>query len=68
MSLHGGGDASPKGLSKEAGSATQRTGVKRDRLPDPKYNDVLVQRFVNSVMWDGKKSTGEDDSCTGPST
>jgi small subunit ribosomal protein S7 len=25
-------------------------------LPDPKYNDVLVQRFVNSVMWDGKKS------------
>jgi small subunit ribosomal protein S7 len=29
---------------------------KRERLPDPKYNDVLVQRFVNSVMWDGKKS------------
>ena len=29
---------------------------KRERLADPKYNDVLVQRFVNSVMWDGKKS------------
>lgn len=29
---------------------------KRERLPDPKYNDVLIQRFVNSVMWDGKKS------------
>ncbi len=29
---------------------------KRERLPDPKYNDVLVQRFVNNVMWDGKKS------------
>ena len=29
---------------------------KRERQPDPKYNDVLVQRFVNSVMWDGKKS------------
>ena len=29
---------------------------KRERLPDPKYNDVLLQRFVNSVMWDGKKS------------
>ncbi len=29
---------------------------KRERLPDPKYNDVLVQRFINSVMWDGKKS------------
>ena len=30
---------------------------KRERIPDPKYNDVLVQRFVNCVMWDGKKST-----------
>ena len=29
---------------------------KRERLPDPKYNDVLIQRFINSVMWDGKKS------------
>ena len=29
---------------------------KRERMPDPKYNDVLVQRFVNNVMWDGKKS------------
>ena len=29
---------------------------KRERLPDPKYNDVLVQRFINYVMWDGKKS------------
>ena len=25
-------------------------------MPDPKFNDVLVQRFVNNVMWDGKKS------------
>ena len=32
---------------------------KRERLPDPKYNDVLVQRFVNSVMWDGKKSLAQ---------
>lgn len=30
---------------------------KRDRLPDPKYNDLLVQRLVNCVMLDGKKST-----------
>ena len=29
---------------------------KRERLPDPKYNDILIQRFINSVMWDGKKS------------
>lgn len=24
--------------------------------PDPKYNDKLVTRFVNSLMWQGKKS------------
>jgi len=24
--------------------------------PDPKYNDKLVARFVNSLMWQGKKS------------
>ena len=25
-------------------------------LPDPKFNDQLVTRFVNMLMWDGKKS------------
>lgn len=25
--------------------------------PDSKYNDKLVTRFVNNLMWDGKKST-----------
>ncbi len=29
---------------------------KRLILPDPKYNDVRVTRFVNDMMWDGKKS------------
>ena len=29
---------------------------KRLILPDPKFNDVLVTRFVNSLMFDGKKS------------
>lgn len=24
--------------------------------PDPKYNDKLVTRFVNNLMWQGKKS------------
>ena len=24
--------------------------------PDPKFNDVLVARFINSIMYDGKKS------------
>jgi len=30
---------------------------KRILLPDPKFNDVLVTRFVNDLMIDGKKST-----------
>lgn len=25
-------------------------------LPDPRFNDQLVTRFVNMLMWDGKKS------------
>lgn len=29
---------------------------KRILLPDPKFNDVLVTRFVNNLMYDGKKS------------
>lgn len=30
---------------------------KRTLLPDPKFNDQLVTRFVNNLMMDGKKST-----------
>ena len=30
---------------------------KRVILPDPKFNDVLVTRFVNDMMVDGKKTT-----------
>ncbi len=30
---------------------------KRLLLPDPKFNDLLVTRFVNDLMVDGKKST-----------
>ena len=29
---------------------------KRALLPDPKFNDQLVTRFVNNLMFDGKKS------------
>lgn len=32
------------------------TPKKRILLPDPKFGDVLVTRFVNSLMLDGKKS------------
>jgi small subunit ribosomal protein S7 len=32
---------------------------KRDVLPDPKYHSKLVAKFVNGIMWEGKKSTAE---------
>jgi small subunit ribosomal protein S7 len=28
--------------------------------PDPRFNDKLVTRFVNNLMWGGKKSTAYD--------
>ncbi|MDA9893687.1 MAG: 30S ribosomal protein S7 [Flavobacteriaceae bacterium] len=35
----------------------KKQAKKRPLLPDPKFNDQLVTRFVNNLMWDGKKST-----------
>ena len=32
---------------------------KRDILPDPKFGDTVVTKFMNSVMYDGKKSVAE---------
>ena len=34
----------------------KRAAKKRPLLPDPRFNDQLVTRFVNNLMWDGKKS------------
>jgi small subunit ribosomal protein S7 len=33
--------------------------AKREVAPDPVYNSTLVTKFVNSLMWDGKKSTAQ---------
>ena len=35
----------------------KKQAKKRPLLPDPRFNDQLVTRFVNNLMWDGKKST-----------
>ncbi len=32
---------------------------RRDILPDPKYHDRMVTKFVNAMMYDGKKSLAE---------
>ena len=31
----------------------------REVLPDPVYNSTLAEKFVNSMMWDGKKNTAQ---------
>ena len=35
----------------------KKQSKKRDLIPDPKFNDQLVTRFVNYLMQQGKKST-----------
>jgi small subunit ribosomal protein S7 len=37
----------------------RRVIVKRDVMPDPKYNSKLIAKFVNGLMLDGKKSIAE---------
>lgn len=32
---------------------------KRDIIPDPKFHDVVVAKFINNLMEDGKKSVAE---------
>jgi small subunit ribosomal protein S7 len=34
----------------------KKQSKKRDLIPDPKFNDQLVTRFVNNLMLQGKKS------------
>ncbi len=37
----------------------RRAAEKRDVLPDPKYGDIVLTRFMNGLMKDGKKSVAE---------
>jgi small subunit ribosomal protein S7 len=39
--------------------ARRRRPEKRVILPDPKFGDVVLSKFMNSVMLDGKKSLAE---------
>ena len=39
--------------------ARRRRPDKREILPDPQYGDVVLSKFMNSVMLDGKKSVAE---------
>jgi small subunit ribosomal protein S7 len=37
----------------------RRVAGKREVLPDPIYNSVMVTKFINGLMWEGKKSIAE---------
>lgn len=39
--------------------ARRRVAKKREVLGDPVYGDTLVTKFINSLMYDGKKSVAE---------
>src|SRR5579862_7630268 len=37
----------------------RRAAVKREVLPDPKFGDLVVTKFMNCLMYEGKKSVAE---------
>ncbi|MDI3472084.1 MAG: small subunit ribosomal protein [Thermotogaceae bacterium] len=37
----------------------RRRAERRPVQPDPLYNDTLVSKFINMIMWDGKKSKAQ---------
>ena len=39
--------------------ARRRRPEKREILPDPQFGDIILSKFMNSVMLDGKKSVAE---------
>ncbi|MBC7495641.1 MAG: 30S ribosomal protein S7 [Sphingomonadaceae bacterium] len=39
--------------------ARRRRPEKREILPDPRFGDLILSKFMNLVMYEGKKSTAE---------
>ncbi len=37
----------------------RKAAEKRERIPDPKYGDLVISQFIGSLMQRGKKSTAE---------
>ena len=37
----------------------KRKAPNRKIYPDPKYGSVIISKFINSIMYDGKRSTAE---------
>src|SRR5262245_59436662 len=39
--------------------AHKRTASQSSLKPDPRYNSTLASKFINCLMWDGKKATAQ---------
>ncbi len=39
--------------------ARRRAAEKREVLPDPKFGDIIITKFMNTIMRQGKKSVAE---------
>jgi small subunit ribosomal protein S7 len=37
----------------------RHSAEKREVIPDPKFGDIVVTKFMNSIMYEGKKSVAE---------
>ena len=37
----------------------RRRPIKREVLPDPKFGSVLITKFINCMMFEGKKGVSE---------
>ena len=40
--------------------ARRRVAARREVLPDPIFNSIVVTKFINGMMWEGKKTTAEE--------
>lgn len=38
----------------------RKSAAKREILPDSKYNNLVVAKLINNIMWDGKKEVAEN--------
>ncbi|MDB5573739.1 MAG: ribosomal protein, partial [Tardiphaga sp.] len=37
----------------------RHSAEKREVNPDPKFGNIIITKFMNSIMYDGKKSAAE---------
>ena len=51
--------APEEGGATEGGMPRRARVVRRETPPDPRFGNRVLQRFINKIMIDGKKSTAE---------